>query len=43
VALPLFDGAGVATGLTVPARAATLDTTLTVSIVVSFAPRAAMP
>ena len=41
VLLPLFDGSGVATGLTVPARAATLDTTFTVSIVVSFAPRAA--
>ena len=43
VLLPLFDGSGVATGLTVPARAATLDTTFTVSIVVSFAPRAATP
>jgi len=43
VLLPLFDGSGVATGLTVPARAATLDTTFTVSIVVSFARRAATP
>ena len=43
VLLPLFSGSGVATGLTVPARAATLDTTFTVSVVVSFAPGAATP
>jgi hypothetical protein len=43
VELPLFDAAGVATGLLVPARAAKLDTTFTVSVVVSFAPRAATP
>jgi len=39
----LFDPAGLSTGLTVPARAAKLDTTFTVSLVVSFAPRAATP
>jgi hypothetical protein len=43
VALPLFDPAGSPTGLTVAARAATLDTTVTASVVVSFAPRAATP
>jgi uncharacterized protein DUF481 len=37
--VPLFDDAGVPTGLIVPARAAKLDTTFTVSLVVSFAPR----
>jgi Protein of unknown function, DUF481 len=37
--VPLFDTAGLDTGLTVPARAAKLDTTFTVSLVVSFAPR----
>src|SRR5205823_3343604 len=41
--VPLFDLAGLATGLIVPARARTLDTTLTVSVVVTFAPRAATP
>jgi len=43
VALPLFDPAGSPLGLTVAARAATLDTTFTASVVVSFAPRAATP
>jgi hypothetical protein len=43
VELPLFDAAGVPSGLVVPARAAKLDTTFTVSVVVSFAPRAATP
>jgi len=43
VELALFDAAGVPTGLVVPARAAKLDTTFTVSLVVSFAPRAATP
>jgi len=37
--IPLFDGIGRPTGLTVPAPAAKLDTTFTVSLVVSFAPR----
>ena len=41
--VPLFDPAGLATGLTVAARAVKLDTTVTVSIVVSFAPPAAAP
>ena len=43
VALPLFDPAGSPLGLDVAARAATLDTTFTVSVVVSFAPHAATP
>lgn len=43
VDLPLFDSAGSPTALTVAARAATLDTTFTASVVVSFAPRAATP
>jgi hypothetical protein len=43
VELPLFDPAGSPTGLTVAARAATLDTTFTVSVVGTFAPRAAQP
>jgi hypothetical protein len=43
VELPLFDPAGTPTGLTVGARAATLDTSFTVSVVVSFAPRGATP
>jgi putative salt-induced outer membrane protein YdiY len=43
VVLPLFDQAGSPLGLTVAARAATVDTTFTVSVVVSFAPRAATP
>ena len=43
VELPLFDAVGSPTGLTVAARAATLDTTFTASVVVSFAPRAATP
>ena len=43
VALPLFDPAGSPLGITVAARAATLDTTFTASVVVSFAPRAATP
>lgn len=43
VDLPLFDSAGSPTGLIVPARAATLDTTFTASVVVSFAPHAATP
>jgi hypothetical protein len=43
VDLPLFDEAGIPTGLTAAARAATLDTTFTVSVVVSFAPRATTP
>jgi len=43
VEVPLYDAAGVPTRVTVAARAATLDTTLTVSLVVSFAPRAATP
>ena len=41
--LPLFDERGIPTGLTASARAATLDTTVTVSVVVSFAPRATTP
>jgi hypothetical protein len=41
--LALFDEGGVPTGRTVPGRAATLDTTFTVSVVVSFAPRATTP
>jgi len=40
VALPLFDPAGSPTGLTVATRAATLDTTFTASVVVTFTPRA---
>jgi hypothetical protein len=43
VELPLFDATGRSTGLTAAARAATLDTTFTVSVVVSFAPRATAP
>ena len=43
VALPLFDPAGSPRGATVAARAATLDTTFTASVVVTFAPRAATP
>jgi hypothetical protein len=43
VALPLFAPAGTPTGLTVAARASTLDTTFTASVVVSFAPHAATP
>jgi len=43
VGLPLFDQAGAPLGLDVAARAATLDTTFTVSVVVTFAPRAATP
>jgi uncharacterized protein DUF481 len=43
VVLPLFDDAGAPSGLTVIGRAATVDTTFTVSLVVSFAPRAATP
>jgi hypothetical protein len=41
--LPLFDRQGTPTGLSVAAEAATLDTTFTVSVVVSFAPRTATP
>ena len=41
--LPLFDRQGVPTGLTVVADAATLDTTFTVSVVVSFGPRTPTP
>lgn len=41
--LPLFDRQGLPTGLTVIADAAKLDTTFTVSVVVSFGPRAATP
>ena len=43
VELPLFAEAGVPTGLNVAARAATVDTTFNVSLVVSFAPRTATP
>ena len=43
VRLPLFDRAGSPLGLDVAARAATLDTTFTASVVVTFAPRAATP
>jgi hypothetical protein len=43
VDLPLFDAQGTASGLTVAAPAATLDTTFTVSVVVSFAPKAPAP
>jgi putative salt-induced outer membrane protein YdiY len=43
VDLPLFDAAGSPLGLAVAARAATLDTTFTASVVVTFAPRAATP
>lgn len=43
VELPLFDTQGTPSGLSVTAPAATLDTTFTVSVVVSFAPRAASP
>jgi hypothetical protein len=43
VDLPLFAPAGTPTGLTVAARASTLDTTFTASVVVSFAPHAATP
>ena len=43
VDLPLFDAQGTPSGLSVAAEAATLDTTFTVSVVVSFAPRAAAP
>jgi Protein of unknown function, DUF481 len=43
VNLPLFDQAGAPLGLPVAARAATLDTTFTASVVVTFAPRAATP
>jgi putative salt-induced outer membrane protein YdiY len=43
VDLPLFDAQGAPSGLTVTAPAATLDTTFTLSVVVSFAPRAAAP
>jgi hypothetical protein len=43
VELPLFNLAGAPAGLTVAGRAATLDTTFTASIVVSFGPRAATP
>ena len=42
VELPLFNAQGTPTGL-VAAPAATLDTTFTVSVVVSFAPRADAP
>jgi hypothetical protein len=40
-ALPLFSSTGTPTGRTVSGRAATLDSTFTVSVVVSFAPRTA--
>jgi len=43
VELALFDTGGTATGLSVATGAATLDTTFTVSVVVSFAPRSATP
>jgi hypothetical protein len=43
VDLPLFDREGIPLGLAVAAPAATLDTTFTVSVVVSFAPRAPAP
>jgi putative salt-induced outer membrane protein YdiY len=43
VELPLFDPRGLPAGLSVAGEAATLDTTFTVSVVVSFAPRAATP
>lgn len=43
VELPLFDAQGTPSGLSVAGRAATLDTTFTVSVVPSFAPRAAAP
>jgi putative salt-induced outer membrane protein YdiY len=43
VDLPLFDTEGVPLGLAVAAPAARLDTTFTVSVVVSFAPRAPAP
>jgi putative salt-induced outer membrane protein len=43
IEVPLFTPGGVPTGLTVPARAATLDTTFTVSVVFSIAPAAAKP
>ena len=43
VELPLFDAGGTPKGLSVAAPAATLDTTFTVSVVVSFAPRAEAP
>lgn len=43
VDLALFDRDGFPTGRTVVSEAAKLDTTFTVSIVVSFAPRAATP
>lgn len=41
--VPLFTIDGLPTGLTVPARAVKLDTTFTVSVVVSFAPPASKP
>jgi len=43
VELPLFDAQGTPSGLSVAAPAATLDTTFTVSVVVSFGPRVAAP
>jgi len=43
VVLPLFDNAGAPSGLTVVGRAATVDTTFTASVVVSFAPHATTP
>jgi len=43
VELPLFAPSGSPTALTVATRAATLDTTFTASVVVSFAPRSAAP
>lgn len=43
IEVPLFTPGGVPTGLTVAARAATLDTTFTVSVVFSIAPKPATP
>jgi hypothetical protein len=41
--MPLFDRQGAPTGSTVLGDAAKLDTTFTVSLVVSFAPRTSAP
>jgi hypothetical protein len=43
VDLPLFERDGTPTGLSVFTEAAALDTTFTVSVVVTFAPQAATP
>ena len=43
IEVPLFLSSGVPAGLTVPARAATLDTTFTVSFVVNLSPPPAKP